>query len=63
MLTLPLIQSGSFSTLTPFDQSIWHTEQIITALMMEATLREDLSDVERDTYTILSVAMLKPAES
>jgi len=60
-MTLPLIQTGSAALRTPMEQSAINTEMLITSLMMHATLKEDLSDVEREGYTILSVAIVEPA--
>jgi hypothetical protein len=60
-MTLPLIQTGSAALRTPMEQSVINTEMLITSLMMHATLKEDLSDVEREGYTILSVAIVEPA--
>ena len=57
-MNLPLIQTGSASLLTPMEQSVINTEMLITSLMMHATLKEDLSDTEREGYTILSVALV-----
>jgi hypothetical protein len=45
------------------EQAVWNSEQLITALMMMATLREDLDDNEREIYTLLSVATVNPAEA
>jgi len=45
------------------EQSVINTEMLITSLMMHATLKEDLSDTEREGYTILSVALVVPANA
>ena len=60
-MNLPLIQTGSTALLTPMEQSIANSESLITALMMHATLKEDLTEMEREGYTILSVALVEPA--
>jgi hypothetical protein len=63
MITLPLFQTGSSTLLTPMEQSVINTEMLITSLMMQATLKEDLSEMERETYTILSVSLIEPANA
>jgi hypothetical protein len=64
MIALPLMPSGSLDDLTPMEQSVIATEQLITALMTEATLKEiSLSDAEREGYTLLSAATIHPAEA
>jgi hypothetical protein len=62
-MNLPLIQTGPTILLTPMEQSIANSETLITSLMMHATLEEDLSDMEREGYTILSVALVVPANA
>jgi hypothetical protein len=60
MLNL-LFQSGSAPVLTPIDQAIANSEMLISALMMHATLKDDLTEMEREGYTLLSVALIEPA--
>lgn len=62
-MNLPLIQTGSVPLRTPMEQSVINTEMLITSLMMHATLEEDLTDMEREGYTILSVALVVPANA
>jgi branched-subunit amino acid transport protein len=62
MLTLPLILTERLE-LTPMEQSALNCETVITALMAAATLTQNLSDVEREGYTLLIAAVTVPAEA
>ena len=62
MLTLPLILAGP-AELTPMEQSAVTCETVITALMAAATLAQDLSEPEREGYTLLIAAVTIPAEA
>ena len=62
MLTLPLILTER-PELTPMEQSALNCETLITALMTAATLTQNLSDLEREGYTLLLVAVTLPAEA
>ena len=62
MLTLPLILTER-PELTPMEQSALNCETVITALMAAATLTQNLSDLEREGYTLLIAAVTVPAEA
>ena len=62
MLTLPLILTER-PELTPMEQSALNCETVITALMAAATLTQNLSDLEREGYTLLIAAVTIPAEA
>ena len=62
MLTLPLILAER-PDLTPMEQAAANCETLITALMAAATLNENLSDLEREGYTMLVAAVTVPAEA
>ena len=62
MLTLPLILPTQ-PELTPMEQSSVTCETVVTALMAAATLAQDLSDPEREGYTMLIAAVSIPAEA
>ncbi len=62
MLTLPLILTG-LPELTPMEQTAINCEAVITALMAAGTLIQNLSDLEREGYTLLLVAVTLPAEA
>ena len=62
MLTLPLILTER-PDLTPMEQAALNCETLITALMAAATLNENLSDLEREGYTMLVAAVTVPAEA
>jgi uncharacterized membrane protein len=62
MLTLPLILTG-LPELTPMEQTAINCEAVITALMAAGTLTQNLSDLEREGYTLLLVAVTLPAEA
>mgnify|MGYP003629230941 CR=1 FL=1 len=63
MLTaIPLIRTDS--NLTPIERTAMGCEQVITALMMQATMDDpQVTDQEREVYTTLSVAAVIPAEA
>ena len=64
MLTLPLIRTDDDSNLTPIERTAMGCEQVITALMMQATMDDpQVTDQEREVYTTLSVAAVIPAEA
>ncbi len=62
MLTLPLILPTQ-PELTPMEQSAVTCETVVTALMAAATLAQDLSEPEREGYTMLIAAVTLPAEA
>jgi|TARA_Y100000310_G_scaffold90384_1_gene87639 hypothetical protein len=62
MLTLPLILTER-PDLTPMEQAAANCETLITALMAAATLNENLSEPEREGYTLLIAAVTIPAEA
>ena len=65
MLTaIPLIRTDDDSNLTPIERTAMGCEQVITALMMQATMDDpQVTDQEREVYTTLSVAAVIPAEA
>ena len=65
MLTaIPLIRTDDDSNLTPIARTAVGCEQVITALMMAATMADpQVTDQEREVYTTLSVATIIPAEA
>ena len=64
MLTLPLIRTDDDSNLTPIERTAVGCEQVITALLMAATMADpQVTDQEREVYTTLSVATIVPAEA
>jgi hypothetical protein len=65
MLTaIPLIRTDDDSNLTPIERTAVGCEQVITALMMQATMTDpQVTDQEREVYTTLSVATIVPAEA
>ena len=65
MLTaIPLIRTDDDSKLTPIERTARVTEQVITAMMMQATMADpQVTDQEREVYTTLSVATIIPAEA
>jgi len=64
MLAIPLIRTDDETRLTPIERTTLACEQVITALMMQATLMDPaISDQEAETYTTLSVATIIPAEA
>jgi len=65
MLTaIPLIRTDDDSNLTPIERTAIGCEQMITALMMAATMTDpQVTEAEREVYTTLSVATIVPAEA
>jgi len=64
MLAIPLIRTDDDSNLTPIERTAVGCEQVITALMMQATMDDpQVTDQEREVYTTLSVAAIVPAEA
>ena len=64
MLAIPLIRTDDDSNLTPIERTAIGCEQVITALMMQATMTDpQVTDQEREVYTTLSVATIVPAEA
>ena len=62
MFMFPLIRTDS-QELTPMEQSQENCETMITALMTAATLTENMSDLERESFTIVLTALYIPAEA
>ena len=64
MLTLPLIRTDDDSNLTTIERTAVGCEQVITALLMQATMDDpQVTAAEREVYTTLSVATIIPAEA
>jgi hypothetical protein len=64
MLTIPLIRTEADANVTPIERTTIACEQVITALMMQATLDDPaVSEAEREVFTTLSVATIIPAEA
>tara|TARA_R100001163_G_C5061858_1_gene198796 strand:+ start:1867 stop:2061 length:195 start_codon:yes stop_codon:yes gene_type:complete len=64
MVTIPLIRSETDANVTPIERTTLACEQVITALMMQATLDDPtVSQAEREVFTTLSVATIIPAEA
>ena len=65
MLTaIPLIRTDDDSNLTPIERTAMGCEQVITALMMAATVADpNITPQEIEVYTTLSVATIVPAEA
>ena len=64
MLAIPLIRTQDDSNLTPLERTAFGCEQVITALMMQATLDDPtVSPQDVEAYTTLSVATSVPAEA
>ena len=64
MLAIPLIRTDKSDSLTPIERTTLNCEQVITALMMHATVSDpDLSAAEVDAFTLISVATIIPAEA
>ena len=64
MVTIPLIRTETDATVTPIERTALACEQVITALMMQATLDDPaVSQAEREVFTTLSVATIIPAEA
>jgi len=64
LTTIPLIRTDDDSKLTAIERTAIGCEQMITAIMMQATLDDPaVSEAEREVYTTLSVATIIPAEA
>jgi hypothetical protein len=64
MLTLPLIRTDDDSNLTHIERTAVACEQVITALLMAASIGDSrLTDDERMVLTNLSVATIVPADA
>ena len=64
MLAIPLIRTDDDSNLTPIERTAIGCEQVITALMMHATIADPtVSAQEIEVFTTLSVATIIPAEA
>jgi len=64
MLAIPLIRTDDDSNLTPIERTAMGCEQVITALMMAATVADpNITPQEIEVYTTLSVATIVPAEA
>ena len=64
MTTIPLIRTESDTNITPIERTTLACEQVITALMMQATLNDPtVTAAEREVFTTLSVATIIPAEA
>ena len=64
MTTIPLIRTETDANITPIERTTLACEQVITALMMQATLDDPaVTEAEREVFTTLSVATIIPAEA
>ena len=64
MVTIPLIRTETDANVTPIERTALACEQVITAMMMQATLDDPtVSEAEREVFTTLSVATIIPAEA
>ena len=64
MTVIPLIRTETDANVTPIERTTLACEQVITAMMMQATLNDPtISEAEREVYTTLSVATIIPAEA
>jgi hypothetical protein len=64
MTTIPLIRTETDANVTPIERTTLACEQVITALMMQATLNDPaVTEAEREVFTTLSVATIIPAEA
>lgn len=64
MTTIPLIRTETDANVTPIERTTLACEQVITALMMQATLSDPaVTEAEREVFTTLSVATIVPAEA
>ena len=64
MTTIPLIRTETDANVTPIERTTLACEQVITALMMQATLSDPaVTEQEREVFTTLSVATIIPAEA
>ena len=64
MTTIPLIRTETDANVTPIERTTLACEQVITALMMQATLSDPtVTAAEREVFTTLSVATIILAEA
>ncbi len=64
MTVIPLIRTEADANVTPIERTALACEQVITALMMQATLNDPtVTDAEREVFTTLSFATIIPAEA
>ena len=64
MLAIPLIRTDDEKTLTPIERNTLICEQVVTAMMMQATISDPQATAhEIETFTTLSVATIIPAEA
>ena len=64
MVTIQLIRTEADANITPIERTALACEQVITALMMQATLNDPaVTEAEREVFTTLSVATIIPAEA
>ena len=64
MTTIPLIRTDDNTSLTPLERNKLSLDQVVTALMMQATLNDpQVTDQEREAFTTVSVATIIPAEA
>jgi len=64
LTTIPLIRTDDDSQLTAIERTAIGCEQVITALMMQATMDDpQVNAQEREVYTTLSAATIIPAEA
>lgn len=64
MLAIPLIRTDDEKTLTPIERTTIACEQIVTAMMMQATISDPQATAQEiETFTTLSVATIIPAEA
>ena len=64
MTAIPLIRTEADANVTPIERTTLACEQVITALMMQATLNDPtVTEAEREVFTTLSVATIIPAEA
>lgn len=64
MFAIPLIRTDDALTMTPIERTTVGCEQVITALMMQATLNDPtITEPEIETFTTLSAAAIIPAEA
>ncbi len=64
MVTIPHIRTENDANVTPIERTTLACEQVITALMKQATLDDPaVTEAEREVFTTLSVATIIPAEA
>ncbi len=64
MVAIPLIRTETDANVTPIERTALACEQVITALVMQATLLDpNITDQEVEVFTTLSVATIVPAEA